>query len=85
VFNSEIVLTNVTEGAAYGAALIAGAGAGIYRDVDEACANTIRITDHVEPGPDVSVYEDYYPIYRSLYPLLAPEFKEVSRVTAKHS
>ncbi|HEX8219453.1 MAG TPA: xylulokinase [Chloroflexia bacterium] len=83
VFNSEIVLTNVTEGAAYGAALIAGVGAGIYRDVDEACANTIRITDRVAPGPDVAVYDDYYPVYRALYPRLAPEFKEVSRITAK--
>ena len=85
VFNSEIVLTNVTEGAPYGAALIAGAGAGIYRDVEEACAQTIRITDRVEPSRDVAVYEDYFPIYRSLYPRLAPEFKQVSQVTAKHS
>ena len=85
VFDSEIVLTNVTEGAAYGAALIAGAGTGIYRDVDEACERTIRVTDRVEPGPAAAIYNDYYPIYRSLYPRLAPEFKEVSRVTAKHS
>ncbi|HEY0072015.1 MAG TPA: xylulokinase [Chloroflexia bacterium] len=85
VFDSEIVLTNVTEGAAYGAALIAGAGTGIYRDLDEACERTIRVTDRVEPGPAVVVYNDYYPVYRSLYPRLATEFKEVSRVTAKHS
>lgn len=85
VFNSEIALTNVTEGAAYGAALIAGAGTGIYRDVDEACASAIRITERIEPGPAVAVYEDYYPVYRSLYPRLAPEFKEVSRVTSKHT
>jgi xylulokinase len=85
VFNSEIVLTNVTEGAAYGAALIAGAGTGIYGDVDEACARTIRITDRVEPGPAVAIYEDYYPVYRSLYPLLSTHFKGLSNITAKHS
>ncbi|MEA2573881.1 MAG: xylulokinase [Chloroflexia bacterium] len=85
VFNSEIVLTNVTEGAAYGAALIAGAGVGIYRDVDEACARTIRITNRVAPGPDVAAYEDYYVIYRSLYPVLSSHFKKLSKITAKYS
>jgi xylulokinase len=78
VFNSEIVLTNVTEGAAFGAALLAGVGAGVYEDVREACARTIRVTDSVEPGANVSVYEDYYPTYRELYPALAPLFKRVS-------
>ena len=81
VFNSEIVLTNVPEGAAFGAALLAGVGTGVYEDVGEACARTIRVTDKVEPGADVSVYEDYYLIYRELYPALAPLFKRVGRVT----
>ncbi|HEX8598947.1 MAG TPA: xylulokinase [Chloroflexia bacterium] len=85
VFNSEIVLTNVTEGAAYGAALIAGAGVGIYRNVDEACAHTIRITDRVGPGPDVPVYQDYYSIYQGMYPLMSSHFKVLSKITAKHA
>jgi xylulokinase len=85
VFDSEIVLTNVTEGAAFGAALLAGVGAGVYRDVPEAAAQTIRLTDRVAPGPARAVYADYYPIYQALYPILADQFKRVSAVTAHHA
>jgi xylulokinase len=84
VFESEIVLTNVTEGAAFGAAILAGVGAGIYSDAATACRHTINITDRTEPGVNARVYADYYPIYRSLYPALAPVFKETGRVTEKH-
>jgi xylulokinase len=84
VFDSEIVLTNVTEGAAFGAALLAGVGAGIYRDVPEACAATVQLTSRVEPGPHRDIYADYYHIYRDLYPALAPHFKQVGGVTEKY-
>ena len=84
VFDSEIVLTNVTEGAPFGAALLAGVGAGLYAGVAEACAATIRLTDRVAPGPARAVYADYYPIYRSLYPALAGTFPQVREVTARH-
>ena len=84
VFNSEIALLNVSEGAAYAAALLAGVGTGVYRDVDEACASTIRVTERLEPGPNAAAYADYYPIYRALYPALASQFKQVSAVTARY-
>jgi xylulokinase len=80
VFESEIVLTNITEGAAYGAALLAGVGAGLYGSISEACERVVRVTDKVEPGPDAGIYAGYYPIYRDLYPALAPQFKRVSEV-----
>jgi xylulokinase len=84
VFDAEIVLTNVTEGAPYGAALLAGVGAGVYKDVIEACDSTIKATDKSEPGPNRAVYADYYEVYRRLYPALAPEFQQVSKITQKH-
>jgi len=84
VFDVEIVLTNVTEGAAFGAALLAGVGTGVYRDVAQACDAIIQLADRVEPGPNRAVYADYYPIYRDLYPTLAPSFKRVADVTEKH-
>ena len=84
VFDVEIVLTNVTEGAAFGAALLAGVGTGLYRDVAEACDTVIKLTDRVEPGPNRAVYADYYPIYRELYPALAPYFKQDGAITEKY-
>ncbi len=84
VFNTEIATVNVTEGAAYGAALLAGVGADVYHNVAEACEAAIRVTGHTHPGPAVPVYADYYPRYRALYPALAPEFKAIAQVVSQH-
>jgi len=80
VFATEIVTVNVTEGAAYGAALLAGVGAGVYRDVSAACEAAIRLTGSTRPGAAAPVYADYYPRYRALYPVLAPEFAALAAV-----
>ena len=75
VFGAELVLVNVTEGAAYGAALLAGVGGGTYRSVEEAVAATIKVTDRTAPMPEnVKKYETLYPVYRSLYPALRDTF-----------
>jgi len=84
VFNAEIVTVDVTEGAAYGAALLAGVGAGVYPDVAAACAAAVRVTGSTDPGPAVPIYADYYPRYRALYPALAPEFAAIAQVVTKH-
>jgi xylulokinase len=84
VFDTEIVTVKVTEGAAYGAALLAGVGAGVFGDVADACQTAIQVTGRTEPGPDVPVYADYYPRYRSLYPALAPEFEAMAEVVSRH-
>jgi xylulokinase len=83
VFDTEIVRVNVTEGAAYGAALLAGVGAGVYSGVAEACEAVIRATERTEPGPASAAYADYYPRFRALYPALAPEFEAIAQVVSK--
>ncbi len=84
VFDTEIVTVNVTEGAAYGAALLAGVGAGVYNSVVKACETAIRVTGRAKPGPAAPVYADYVPRYRALYPALAPEFEALAQVVNKH-
>jgi xylulokinase len=84
VFGAEIVTVNVTEGAAYGAALLAGVGAGVYADVPTACEAALRLTGRTEPGPAAPVYADYYPRYRALYPALASEFAAIAEVVGRH-
>ena len=75
VFGAELVLVNVTEGAAYGAALLAGVGGGAYRSVEEAVAATIKVTDRTAPvAENAKKYEALYPVYRSLYPALRDTF-----------
>ena len=74
VFGAEIVTVNVEEGAAYGAALLAGTGSGAFRSVESACDETIQITGSTSPGNDQNVYEKLYLLYRDLYPALKPTF-----------
>ncbi|MEW6403375.1 MAG: xylulokinase [Chloroflexota bacterium] len=74
VLQAEIVTVNTTEGAAYGAALLAAAGVGAFQSVEAACDETIRITGSTMPGADQGAYENLYPLYRGLYPALTPTF-----------
>jgi xylulokinase len=75
VFDAEIVTVNITEGAAYGAALLAGVGAGIYRDVESACDAVIKTTSSDKPSDAKSIYAKQYLRYRALYPALKSEFE----------
>jgi len=80
VFNAEIVTVNSTEGAAYGAALLAGVGAGIYPSVEAAADHVIRITATHQPTPEVNVYAKYYARYQALYPALKTEFAALAEM-----
>ena len=81
VFGTELVTVNVTDSSAYGAALLAGVGARVYANVPEACAQTVKIVDTVQPVPENRrAYDAYYPVYRSLYPALKPAFDAVAEV-----
>ena len=68
----ELVTVNTTEGAAYGAALLAGVGAGAWQDVPSACRAAIQITG--ETKPQGISYERFYHTYRQLYPALQDLF-----------
>jgi xylulokinase len=71
VFDAELVTINTTEGAAYGAALLAGVGAGAWPDVDTACEASISITGSATPQADqVAAYASLYQTYTDLYPAL---------------
>jgi len=75
VLNAELVTVNTTEGGAYGAALLAGVGAGVWSDVAEACEACIRITGSTQPDPlDADAYREAYEVYRGLYPALKKSF-----------
>jgi xylulokinase len=70
---------NSCQGAALGAALLGGVGAGVFADVATACARAVRVTASVRPGPDRGAYDDSYRRYRSLYPALRAEFAAAAR------
>jgi xylulokinase len=81
VFETELVTVNTTEGAAYGAALLAGVGVGNWPDVETACEGGIRVTGSTLPNPgQVNAYRSIYPLYRDLYPALRKTFEKVSEI-----
>jgi xylulokinase len=81
VLNTELVTVNTTEGAAYGAALLAGVGAGAWSSVVEACQAAIRTGEAAQPRPEtVAAYQPAYELYRSLYPALKPFFKAAASI-----
>jgi xylulokinase len=78
VFRCDIATVNVSQGAAYGAALLAGVGVGVFQDVDEAVRQTVKETGRTSPGPASAQYETCYDRFRALYPTLAPTFRQLS-------
>lgn len=77
VFNTDIVTVNTTEGAAYGAAVLAATGAGEFKTVGTACEEMIKITGMTKPSSNANMYDEIYPLYQDLYPALRPIFNNI--------
>lgn len=81
VLGVELVTVNSTEGAAYGAALLAGVGAVAWKSVEAACDAAISVTGRDAPEPGwARAYDALYPSYRALYAALKPTFEAVARI-----
>jgi len=77
VYGHEVEVVEAEEGAAYGAAILAGVGAGIWPSVDAACSAVVRVADRVEPQPSFApLMRTNYAAYRRLYPALKSVFVE---------
>lgn len=75
ILGAELVTVNTTEGAAYGAALLAGVGIGAWQNVDSACDIAINIVGRVTPDETSErIYREAYVHYRELYPALKATF-----------
>jgi xylulokinase len=71
VFDKRVVTLQTQEGSAYGAALLALVGTGVYASVPEVSRAAIREVDSVSPQPDVvRIYAKGHAVYQSLYPAL---------------
>jgi xylulokinase len=79
VYGQPVETIEVDQGAAFGAAILAGVGAGGWSAVDEACKQTIRVAERTEPDPEaVEVMNRNYEAYRLLYSALRPAMKVVN-------
>jgi xylulokinase len=75
VFSSDVYRVQSDEGPAFGAALLAGVGAGIYKSVEEATDNTVHVGNvtHFDKV-NSERYASIYPLFQSLYQTLKPEY-----------
>lgn len=81
VYGTEVATVNIYEGSAFGATILAGVGVGVFESVEQATDNIVRVTNHIEPiAKNVDMYNDYYKIYKSLYPKLKESFSEISNI-----
>ena len=79
ILGAELSTVNTTEGAAFGTALLAGVGVGLWPDIDTASHQVIKVTGSTSPNPGAAEnYESYYRLYRELYPALKPANDAIS-------
>jgi xylulokinase len=84
VFGQKVATINAEEGPAYGVALLAAVGAGAYKNVEEACAATIRVVKETPPNKVAKKYHDAaFPTYQNLYRCLKQEFKQIAALESR--
>jgi xylulokinase len=78
-FGRKVVTINSEEGAAYGVALLAAVGAGVFKNIEEACTATIRVVQETPiQRPARKYYDCAFPIYQQLYRSLKNDFKSIA-------
>jgi len=81
VYDAPAVTLNSEEGPAYGVALLAGVGTGVWSSVAEACEAALRETERLEPDPErAALYRRHHQQYQRLYPALQEEFTRIARL-----
>jgi xylulokinase len=72
---------NVDEGPAFGVALLAGVGTGVWKTVPEACRAAIQVRETLEPDAEnLAFYNRGYLAYQSLYQRLEDTFDELAEL-----
>jgi xylulokinase len=84
VFGQRVVTINSEEGPGYGVALLAAVGAGVFKNIQEACKATIRV-EHQTPEKKAAVrtYDRAFLEYQQLYRSLKDDFRRIAELTEK--
>lgn len=73
-------MSAASEGGAYGAVLVAGVGAGVWRDLSEAITVLRVETETLPCKANQAAYGDAFGLYEMLYPALKPAFDQSARL-----
>jgi len=80
VLSADLVHTTIPHGAAVGAALLAGVGAGAYDSVREAARTVYQEAGITTPSQDRKCYDALYEHFTALYPAVDDHFDSLVRV-----
>lgn len=81
-YQTPATLLNTAEGSAYGAAILAGVGIGIWSTVQQACEACLQETDRTIPDQKlISKYSQARQVYDDLYPAFKPHFASLSSIS----
>ena len=80
IYGRTVSTVKAEEGAAYGAAILAGVGVGQWPDVESACREVVKIDRVVDPDrKSAEIMNSCYEVYRRIYPALAPLFHRAAQ------
>lgn len=78
IYKRPVVITNAAEGPAYGVALLAGVGTGVWKTVEQACAAKIKAVGKNSPNnKSAAIYDRGYKVFNGLYQDLKERFGEM--------
>jgi xylulokinase len=77
VYGQEVEILEAEEGAAFGAAILAGVGARVWNSVDVACNELVKVARRVVPQPATAdQMNKSYAAYRRMYPAIASVLRD---------
>lgn len=79
IYNTPVACINSQEGPAYGVAILAGVGIGVWKNVPEACKAVIHEIEKRRPDRKlVNLYARHHEQYQRLYAALKDEFDRIA-------
>lgn len=80
VYGVDACVTNSTAGSAYGAMIMGGVGAGVWKTVPEACDAAVKVVKRFRKNPKmVREYARLHRPFANLYQSLRENFREIAR------
>jgi xylulokinase len=81
IYRQPLVITNAAEGPAYGVAVLAGVGTGVWGSVEQACKSSIRAVKKTTPNRKCAdAYDRHFKVYDKLYGGLKERFAEIAKL-----
>ena len=81
IFGQPVFTINAEQGPAFGVALLAAVGAGAYKNIQEACAATIRTVSETKTDKTAKqTYDRAFPVFQQLYRSLKDDFAAIAEL-----